>query len=99
MKTLKSRSAGSRPSPEDALAIASQTAPSQPPAQLSSDDRATTLNLRVREGTIAAILKVAGDRGLTMKQVVCQSLANAGVSVAVADLEDRTPKRGSRRPL
>lgn len=98
MKNLKPRSPGSRPSPEDALIIASQTAPSQPPAELPLNDRATTLNLRVRERTIAAILEVAKDRGLTMKQVVCQALASAGVSVAASDLEDRTPKRGDRRP-
>jgi len=97
MRALKPRGLGSRPSPEDALAIASQTAPAQPPAQLSPGDRATTLNLRVRGGTVAAILKAAEERGLTMKQVVCQSLASAGVPVAAADLEDRTPKRGRRR--
>ena len=91
MKNLKPRS--SRPSPEDALAIATQTAPTLPPARLSVDDRATTLNLRVRSTTIEALMAVAHERGLTMKQVVCQALADAGVPVASADLEDRTPRR------
>lgn len=91
MKNLKPRS--SRPSPEDALAIATHTAPTLPPARLSVDDRATTLNLRVRSTTIEGLMAVAHDRGLTMKQVVCQALADAGVPVASADLEDRTPRR------
>ena len=91
MKNLKPRS--SRPSPEDALAIAAQTAPSLPPTRLGVDDRATTLNLRVRESTITALMTTARERGLTMKQVVCQALTAAGVAVAPADLEDRTPRR------
>jgi hypothetical protein len=91
MKNLKPRS--SRPSPDDALAIATQTAPALPPAQLRPTDRATTLNLRVRESTIEGLMATARERGLTMKQVVCQSLAAAGVPVAGADLEDRTPRR------
>jgi hypothetical protein len=91
VKNLKPRS--SRPSPEDALAIATQTAPTLPPARLGVDDRPTTLNLRVRSTTIDALTAVARERGLTMKQVVCHALADAGVSVASADLEDRTPRR------
>lgn len=95
MKNLKPRS--SRPSPDDALAIAKQTAPALPPAQLRLADRATTLNLRVRESTIEGLMATARERGLTMKQVVCQSLAAAGVPVAGADLEDRTPRRTGPR--
>jgi hypothetical protein len=91
VKNLKPRS--SRPSPEDALAIAAQTAPTLPPTQMRMDDRATTLNLRVRWSTLEALTAVAREQGLTMKQVVCQALATAGVSVAPADLEDRTPRR------
>ncbi len=91
MKDLKPRS--SRPSPEDALAIATQTAPTLPPTRLGIDDRATTLNLRVRASTIEALMTSARERGLTMKQVVCQALSEAGVVVALADLEDRTPRR------
>jgi predicted HicB family RNase H-like nuclease len=88
---LKSR----RPSPDEALAIAASTAPQQPPAQVapSTEDAPTTLNLRVRTSTVAALTEAAKGRGLTMKQVVCQALEAAGVSVARADLEDRTPRR------
>ena len=85
-----------RPSPDEALAIATSTAPQQPPAQvqeLDTSDGATTLNLRVRRSTVRAIEAVARARGLTMKQVVAQALQAAGVVVAPADLEDRTPRR------
>ena len=91
MKNLKPRS--SRPSPEDALAIAAHTAPTLPPTQVGILDRPTTLNLRVRSSTIEALMTAARERGLTMKQVVCQALDAAGVTVASADLEDRTPRR------
>lgn len=91
MKNLKPRS--SRLSPEDALAIATQTAPSLPPTQLIIDDKATTLNLRLRTSTIEALTTAARERGLTMKQVVCQALSDAGIHVAPLDLEDRTPRR------
>ena len=96
-----------RPSPEEALAIATSTAPMQPPAQVSRSpeptpvlqppptERApsTTLNLRVRMSTITALEKVAKERGMTMKQVVAHALRDAGVPIADADLEDRTPRR------
>lgn len=95
MKNLKPRS---RPSPEEAIAISAQTAPTLPPTRVDVDDRPTTLNLRVRSTTLEALLSVARERSLTMKQVVCQALADAGVLVAPSDLEDRTPrrKRGGR---
>jgi hypothetical protein len=92
---LKSR----RPTADEALAIATNTAPRQPPAQILETppalaaDRPTTLNLRVRSSTIAAIMQAAQGKGLTIKQVVCQALDSAGVGVAPADLEDRTPRR------
>lgn len=88
---LKSR----RPSPVEALAIATSAAPMQPPAQMSGAglDAPTTLNLRVRTSTVAALVEAARTQGFTMKQVVCQALEAAGVAVAPADLEDRTPRR------
>lgn len=84
-----------RPSPSEALAIATSTAPEQPPTQVADpvSDRSTTLNLRVKRVTVAALEAAAKGRGLTMKQVVCQALEAAGVPVASADLEDRTPRR------
>jgi hypothetical protein len=61
-----------------------------PPAPV---DAPTTLNLRVRTSTIEALMDAAKERGMTMKQVVCHALEAAGVPVAPADLEDRTPRR------
>lgn len=90
MKNLKPRA---RPTPEEALAIAAETAPTQPPAKVSASDRLTTLNMRLRETSINAILTAAKSRGLTMKQLVAHALAETGVPIAPADLEDRTPRR------
>ena len=90
MKSLKTRN---RPSAEEALAIAVQTAPTLPPAQVAASDRPTTLNMRLRETSFTAIMQTAKARGLTIKQLVAQSLADAGVAIAHADLEDRTPRR------
>jgi hypothetical protein len=90
MKNLKPRA---RPSADEALAIATRTAPHQPPAQVSEADRLTTLNMRLRETSINAILSTAKSRGLTMKQLVAHALADTGVPIAPADLEDRTPRR------
>jgi hypothetical protein len=90
MKNLKPRT---RPTAAEALAVAAQTAPSQPPAQMIEEDRPTTLNLRFRETSVAAITEAAAARGLTIKQIVARALADAGVVIAPPDLEDRTPRR------
>jgi hypothetical protein len=91
MKNLKARI---RPTPAQALAVAAQTAPSQPPTQMEISDRATTLNLRLRESSIDAITSAAKARGQTIKQLVAHALAETGIAIAPADLEDRTPRRG-----
>ena len=102
-----------RTSPEEALAIATSAAPTQPPAQMGTTsghsetpplpsaerDPPTTLNLRVRMSTIAAIEAAAKNRGWTMKQVVMHALRDAGTMVTSADLEDRTPRRGQGRAV
>lgn len=92
MKSLKPR-APARPPAEEALRISAQQAPMLPPAQLAADDRATTLNLRLRTSTVAALARMAKETGQTQKQVVCRALADAGVEVAAGDLEDKTPRR------
>jgi hypothetical protein len=86
-----------RPSPDEAIAIVAGAAPHHPPAQVQQPaaqgkDTATTLNLRVRMSTVQAIEAAAKGQGLTMKQVVAFALKAAGVPVAEADLEDRTPR-------
>ena len=89
-----------RPSPDEAIAIAANAAPQQPPAQVQQPKRGgevadtpTTLNLRMRRGSVHAIEAAAKAQGLTMKQVVAHALKRAGVAIADADLEDRTPRR------
>jgi len=94
MKMLKPRPS-TRPSAGEALRIAAVQAPSLPPTRTALTDRPTTLNLRLRNSTVAAITAIARERGLTQKQLVCRALAAAGIAVAAADLEDRTPRRRS----
>jgi hypothetical protein len=93
MKTLKPRGSNGRPSPEDALAIARTAAPNQPPTVISVQDRPSTLNVRMRSSSIEAITARARERGLTIKQVVCTALMEAGCTINPLDLEDRTPRR------
>ena len=92
MKSLKSRTPSRLPV-EEALRISAEQAPTLPPAQLSKSDPSTTLNLRVRVSTVTALAQKAKASGLTQKQIVCRALAEAGVDVAIEDLEDRTPRR------
>ena len=92
MKSLKSRTLP-RLAAEEALRISAEQAPTLPPAQLSATDHPTTLNLRVRVSTVKALARKAKASGLTQKQIICRALAEAGVEVATADLEDRTPRR------
>jgi hypothetical protein len=91
MKTpLKSRI---RLSPDEAVRIAAQTAPSLPPTRVTTDDKAQSFNTRLRASTIAAIEARARAEGATLKQVICRALSDAGIEVAPADLEDGTPRR------
>jgi hypothetical protein len=89
-KALKPRAG--RPTPDDALAVARAAAPERPPAVVV-DDKSVTLNLRLRASTVAAITAAAQQQGHTIKQVVTNALASAGIMVAPEDLEDRTPRR------
>ena len=81
-----------RPSPNEAVRIATEAAPNLPPARLTSD-KAQPFNTRLRASTIAAIEARARAEGATLKQVICRALAEAGIAVAPADLEDGTPRR------
>jgi hypothetical protein len=91
MKTpLKPRA---RLSPDEAVRIAAETAPSLPPTRLTSNDKAQSFNTRLRASTIAAIEARARAEGVTLKQVICRALSDAGIEVAPADLEDGTPRR------
>lgn len=87
---LKSRP---RPSPAETVRIATEAAPHHPPARVESVERSIPFNTRLRASTVAAIEAKAKADGATMKQVICRALADAGVAVAAADLEDGTPRR------
>ncbi len=82
-----------RPSPSEAVRIAATAAPNLPPARLLTRDKAQAFNTRLRASTIAAIEARARAEGATLKQVICRALAQAGIAVAPADLEDGTPRR------
>jgi hypothetical protein len=82
-----------RLSPEEAVRIAVGTAPTLPPARLPQEDKATAFNMRLRMSTLAAVEARARQDGMTLKQVICRALADAGIEVAPADLEDGTPRR------
>lgn len=90
MKSLKPRS---RPSAEETLQAVATHTPSLPPARLEAPDRATTLNLRMRHSTVAALSAAAKARGVTMKQLVAEGIQALGIQVSPIDLEDRTPRR------
>lgn len=82
-----------RPSAVEALKIAEAVAPYQPPAAVDIADRPTSLTIRLRSSTVRSIMAVAKERSQTMKQLLSVALDGAGVQVAPADLEDRTPRR------
>lgn len=92
MKALKPRAPARLPA-EEVLRISAQQAPMLPPAQIAAADRSTTLNLRLRTSTVAALARRAKETGQTQKQIVCRALTEAGIAVADEDLEDRTPRR------
>jgi hypothetical protein len=100
MKELKPRSAPI--APEDAVRIARETAPHQPPAlaaapaqMMPAAGKVTSAMLaqRFTEPTLDSLARVAKERGLTQKQLIAQALAAVGVEVHAEDLRDRTPAR------
>jgi hypothetical protein len=102
MKHLKPRAAVI--DPEEAVRIARETAPHQPPAlatppapPVPSKVASAMLAQRFTEPTLDSLARVAKGKGLTQKQLIAQALAAAGVDVHPEDLRDRTPvrRRGS----
>lgn len=83
----------SRPTPAEAVRIASQAAPELPPARLPASDKQVPYSTRLRASTLAAIEARARAEGTSLKAVICRALAQAGVAVAPGDLEDNTPRR------
>lgn len=99
MKQLKPRAAID---PGEAVRIAQETAPHQPPAQgrlvppvLAPEIKVVSAMLaqRFTEPTLESLARVAKAKGLTQKQLIAQALAAAGIDVHQEDLRDRTPVR------
>lgn len=103
MKNLKPRATIS---PEEAVRIARETAPHQPPALAAAPALAPVptpapaskvasamLAQRFTEPTLTSLARVAKAKGLTQKVLIAQALAAAGVEVHPEDLRDRTPAR------
>ena len=82
-----------RPSPAEAVKIATETAPTLPPAQITQPDRPATFTMRLKASTLAAIEAGARQQRMTLKQRIMHALERDGVEVAPADLEDGTPRR------
>jgi hypothetical protein len=90
-----------RPTPDEMLAVARQSGSQSPPVVRRDPDPAPAgtgepvvgLNLKVLLSTSEAVATAARERGVSMKAVVMQALAQAGVAVAALDAEDRTPAR------
>lgn len=92
MKNLKPRT---RTTPAEVLAIAAETAPTQPPAQMpvKPPPATQTLNLRFRETTMRALMAATATKGLTIKQLVANGLKGQGIAVDPDDLKNLTPGR------
>ena len=103
MKDLKSRAPIA---PDEAVRIARETAPHQPPAMAATpapgqvppspaSSRVATAMLaqRFTELTLDSLARVAREKGLTQKQLIAQALTSVGVEVHSEDLRDRTPAR------
>jgi hypothetical protein len=103
MKDLKSRAPIA---PDEAVRIARETAPHQPPAMAAapapgqeipplaaSKVRSAMLAQRFAEPTLDSLARVAREKGLTQKQLIAQALTSVGVEVHPEDLRDRTPAR------
>jgi hypothetical protein len=70
---------------------------SLPAAVVRPERRAVLINIKVSEELALALADRARAEGITQKQVVTRALAASGLPVDPLDLEDRTPRRGTRR--
>jgi hypothetical protein len=62
------------------------------------DDPQVGLNIRVRLSTSNAVEAAAVSRGVTMKVLVMEALAQAGIEIADLDMRDRSPRRRKGEP-
>jgi hypothetical protein len=97
MKTFKKAlPAEPRPDPAAVLALAAQTAPTFPPAQIAPSQAVGQLNLKVKASLIDQLAARAAADGTSQKAIVCRALAAAGFEVHPDDLENRTNHRRPR---
>jgi hypothetical protein len=82
-----------KPTPDEAVRIATETAPRLPPAQMPQMERPVTFTMRLKSGTLSAIEASARREGVTLKQRIMHALAADGIEVVPTDLEDGTPRR------
>jgi hypothetical protein len=82
-----------KPTPAETGRIATETAPTLPPAQMPQADRPVTFTMRLKSGTLSAIETSARREGVTLKQRIMRALAADGIEVVPTDLEDGTPRR------
>lgn len=61
------------------------------------EDPTVALNMRLKLSTVEALERAARGRRATMKLVLMEALAAAGVEVAALDLEDRSPEKMRKR--
>jgi hypothetical protein len=85
----------SRPAPAEIVRVAARAAPSLPPAQIA-EDKLIAFGTRLRISTVNALEAKAREEGTSIKLVLCKALKRAGIQVAPADLEDRTPVRSRK---
>jgi len=90
---MKAAMKARRPSPAETVKIATEIAPTSPPAQMTQPDRPVTFTMRLKASTLAAIEASAKRDNATLKQRIMRALDRDGVEVAAADLEDGTPRR------
>lgn len=82
-----------KPSPAEVVRIATETAPTLPPAQMPLVDKPATFTMRLKASTLAAIEAAARQEGATLKQRIMRAVERDGIEVAASDLEDGTPRR------
>jgi hypothetical protein len=77
--------------------VATDASRSLPAAVVRPERRTVLINIKVSEELALALADRARGEGITQKQVVTRALAASGLPVDPLDLEDRTPRRGTRR--
>jgi hypothetical protein len=73
--------------------VAAEAARFEPPAAVVPPKRSVLINVRLAEETAIALAKRAHAEGLTQKAWLARVLAEKGLPVHPADLEDRRPPR------